>query len=178
MPRKVTVDDMVGAVEELGRPCTKQDIADRTGVSRQTIANHADELESDDRIRSGKVGTAKAYWLPPEPQDDNNAGDSGESEEVNLSLPKNEALSNWSKRLKRLSVALGFVALLPAIAVFALSPGGVGALGVVNATLAMAGLAVIAVLSVVVLAFAKLFEEVSKIAVSPTQTATTDGDTA
>lgn len=68
MPRKVTVDDMVAAVREAGRPCTKQDIADRTGVTRQTIANYSHELEDDPRVECGMVGQATAYWMPDDPQ--------------------------------------------------------------------------------------------------------------
>jgi hypothetical protein len=62
MPRKVTVDDMVNAIEDAERPCTKQDIADRTGVTRPTIINYEDELKQDPRVEFGKVGSATAYW--------------------------------------------------------------------------------------------------------------------
>lgn len=59
---------MVDAITEADRPCTKQDIADRTGVSRPTIINHEGELEQDPRVESGKVGSATAYWLSSEEQ--------------------------------------------------------------------------------------------------------------
>lgn len=54
---------MVDGIRDIGRPCTKADIAEEIGVTRQSIANHADELEEDARVEHGKVGTARAYWL-------------------------------------------------------------------------------------------------------------------
>jgi hypothetical protein len=70
MERKATVSDMVQAIEKHGRPCTKRDIADECGVSRQTIQNHQHELEEDERVAYGPVGTATAYWLAEWTEDD------------------------------------------------------------------------------------------------------------
>jgi len=181
--KTVSGDAVVGVLRGMQKPyATTTDIAEGLDVTAQTVRNNAGLLSQDNRINKGSVGQSSVYWLAErsshQEKDDDDTDDTTDTGEVNLSLPKNEALSNWSQRLKRLSVALGLVALLPALAVFALSPAGVGALGLVGASFAMIGLAVVGVLSVVVLAFAKLFEEVSKIAVSPGQTTVKDGDTA
>lgn len=60
---QVTVDDMVDAIREAERPVTARDIAESVGVTRQAISKRRDELEEDDRVVSGKVGQATAYWL-------------------------------------------------------------------------------------------------------------------
>lgn len=61
--QQVTVDDMVDVIREAGQPVTAGDIAEAVGVTRQAIGKRRAELEQDDRIESGKVGQATAYWL-------------------------------------------------------------------------------------------------------------------
>lgn len=73
MPPKVTVDEMVHAVKEAEKPLTARDIANKIGVTRQTISNHRDDLESDARVEYGKVGNATAYWFAG----DENQSDTG-----------------------------------------------------------------------------------------------------
>jgi len=63
MAKKVTVDDMVEAIRRADRPVTARDIASACEVTRQTISNYRDELEADNRIEHGQVGTATAYWF-------------------------------------------------------------------------------------------------------------------
>jgi len=62
MSRKITTDEIVAVIQEIGEPCTRDEIAARTSVTRQAIANRADDLEQDPRVESTNAGRSVVHY--------------------------------------------------------------------------------------------------------------------
>lgn len=62
MAKGDTVDEMVTAVLEADKPLTTTGVADRAGVSDQTVRNYLDEFKEDGRVEYGQVGRGVAFW--------------------------------------------------------------------------------------------------------------------
>jgi len=62
MRQKATPDEMVSVVRDAEKPLTTVDIADRVGVTRQTINNYQDDLESHPEVTTANVAGSTTFW--------------------------------------------------------------------------------------------------------------------
>jgi hypothetical protein len=133
MAKKVTLDELVAAVHSADKPLTETEIGEVVGVTRPTVANYRDELQSHPEIAYGDVGGSRAYWAdekPSDPQDfppdltsrDRSRETSREETDSGSSTLRERIIGRWNKHLRqelqnpaRLVLGTGFASVLGAI---------------------------------------------------------------